>query len=62
VEKNQVQPDHLEEMLQGRLTGVREPTIAIHADRTVPIEHIVMVMNIAKRNSYKVILATSPEN
>ena len=62
VEKSEVQPLQLETMLRARLGETKEPTIAIHADRTVPIEHIVMVMNIAKRNNYKVILATSPEN
>ena len=62
VEKSEVQPPQLETMLRARLGENKEPTIAIHADRSVPIEHIVMVMNIAKRNNYKVILATSPEN
>jgi biopolymer transport protein ExbD len=62
IEKSEVQPPQLETMLRARLTDIKEPTIAIHADRSVPIEHIVTVMNIAKRNNYKVILATSPEN
>ena len=29
--------------------------------KTVPIKEVVAVMNIAKRNHYKVIMATSPE-
>lgn len=36
-----------------------ETTISLHADKTVPIEEVVKVMNIAKRNDYKLILATS---
>jgi len=61
VERMPVDPEGLETVLQAKLRGAKEPTIAIHADRTVPIEHIVMVMNIARRNAYRVILATSPE-
>ena len=38
-----------------------DPTFSIYADRTVPIEEVVNLMNIAKRNQYKVILATAPE-
>ncbi len=38
-----------------------DPTFSIYADETVPIKEVVQVMNIAKRNHYKVIMATSPE-
>lgn len=38
-----------------------DPTFSIFSDESVPIKEIVQVMNIAKRNHYKVILATSPE-
>jgi biopolymer transport protein ExbD len=61
IEKAPIDPAMLETTLEARLTGIKEPAIAIHADKSVPIEHIVMVMNIARRNNYKVILATSPE-
>ncbi len=38
-----------------------DPTFSIYADESVPIGQVVQVMNIAKRNHYKVILATQPE-
>ena len=38
-----------------------DPTFSIYADESVPIGEVVQVMNIAKRNHYKVILATQPE-
>lgn len=38
-----------------------DPTFSIYADETVPISEVVAVMNIAKRNHFKVILATRPE-
>ena len=51
----------VEESLQSILHNEEDPTFSIYADKTVPIEHVVDLMNIAKRNKYKVILATSPE-
>lgn len=38
-----------------------ETYIALHADKSVPIEQVVNVMNIAKRHQIKMILATAPE-
>lgn len=35
--------------------------ISLHADQTVPINEVVKLMNIARRNKYKMILATAPE-
>lgn len=61
VEKTPVDILQLEALLQQKVGKTPEPVVAIHADRTVPIEHIVEVMNIARKNNYKVILATSPE-
>ena len=49
--------DELVELLQSD----EDPTFSIYSDQTVPIKEIVAVMNIAKRNHYKVILATQPE-
>ena len=49
--------DGLLELLQAE----EDPTFSIYADETVPIKEVVQVMNIAKRNHYKVIMATSPE-
>lgn len=51
----------VEEELQELLQDEESPTFSIYADRTVPIEEVVKLMNIAKRNNYRVILATSPE-
>lgn len=51
----------VEDELVGLLQSEEEPTFSIYSDETVPIREIVQVMNIAKRNHYKVILATSPE-
>ncbi|MBR4788100.1 MAG: biopolymer transporter ExbD [Bacteroidales bacterium] len=55
-ELNQVEDD-----LIGLLQNEEDPTFSIYSDTSVPIGEIVQVMNIAKRNHYKVILATQPE-
>ncbi len=61
VGKNVVTLGQLEPILQKELKFRVEPTISVNADKSVPVEHVVNVMNIAKRNKYKVILATAPE-
>ena len=56
-----VQFSDLEDGLVGQLQSEEDPTFSIYSDETVPVREIVAVMNIAKRNHYKVILATQPE-
>jgi biopolymer transport protein ExbD len=53
--------DRIEDELIDLLQTEEDPTFSIYADETVPIREVVAVMNIAKRNHYKVIMATSPE-
>ena len=53
--------EEVEAQLQELLQENEDPTFSIYADKTVPVEHVVNLMNIAKRNKFKVILATSPE-
>ncbi|MFO7923569.1 MAG: biopolymer transporter ExbD [Bacteroidales bacterium] len=59
VETTPVDVADLEWVLQERLAGEDEPTISLHVDRSVPMEQVVIVMNIAKDNRYRLILATS---
>jgi biopolymer transport protein ExbD len=51
----------VEDELIGLLSQEEDPTFSIYSDQTVPVGEVVQVMNIAKRNHYKVILATQPE-
>ena len=51
----------LEDGLIDLLQTAADPTFSIYSDETVPVREIVGVMNIAKRNHYKVIVATQPE-
>jgi biopolymer transport protein ExbD len=61
IETTPVNFEQLELLLQAKLRGVSEPIIALHADKSVPVEHVVKVMNIAQRNKFKLILATTAE-
>jgi biopolymer transport protein ExbD len=51
----------IERLIQEELKEEEEPTLSLHVDKTVPMEQVVNIMNIAKRNQYRIILATSPE-
>ena len=63
IEKDIVPFNQLERQLRikvGRVTNVEDaPTISLHVDKSVPMEEVVKVMNIAKNNKYRLILATS---
>ena len=61
VELEQVKGiEGVERALQARLEGQEDPTISLHCDKTVAIDEVVKVMNVAKDNNYKLILATQP--
>jgi biopolymer transport protein ExbD len=60
INENQVIESNLENELKQVLTKQLEPAIILHADKTVDIEHVVKVMDIAYRNKYKIVLATKP--
>ncbi len=51
----------IEPALQKTIGNNPDAYISLHADKSVPIEEVVKIMNIAKRNKYKLILATAPE-
>lgn len=59
--KTPIKESEIEPSIQNLLQESEDPTFSICADKTVPIEEVVKLMNIGKRNQYKVILATSPE-
>lgn len=60
INENQVIESNLENELKAILANQEEPAIILHADKTVDIEHVVKVMDIAYRNKYKIVLATKP--
>lgn len=52
--------DGVARALKARLSGQENPTVSLHCDKSVAIDEVVKVMNIAKDNDYKLILATQP--
>lgn len=52
--------EQIEPLLQQKLSGQDKPSIALHVDKSVPMEEVVKVMNIAKNNKWRLILATNP--
>jgi len=61
VDNERVSEYGIEEELKKKLAGQQEPTIILRAEEGVPIEDAVYVMDIANRNSYKVVLAVRPK-
>ena len=61
VENAPVSFNQLENALRERMAGQENPTVSLHCDKSVPIDEVVKVMNIARNNDFKLILATSPE-
>jgi len=61
IETSPVAFADLERLLQVKLMDTPEPTIQLHMDKTLSIEEMVKVMNIAARNKWKLILATASE-
>lgn len=61
IEDQPIDIEYLEAALQSRVEDSPEIYISVHADRSVPIEYVVSIMNIAAKNQYKLILATTPK-
>ena len=59
INKNEVSENTIEQELKLLLNKEQEPAIILHADKTVAIEHVVKIMDIAYRNKYKIVLATT---
>ncbi len=52
----------IEPFLQNRYgVGNDEIYISLHAEKSVPWDEVVKIMNIARKNKYKLIAATAPE-
>ncbi|TRZ44298.1 ExbD/TolR family protein [Robertkochia solimangrovi] len=61
VDNVKVKEEFLETELKRRLNNVEKPTIILRAEKSVPIDNAVHVMDIANQNNYKVILAVRPK-
>ena len=60
INQNKVTAASIEQELKLLIKNEKEPAIILNTDKTVAIEHVVKVMDIAYRNKYKIVLATTP--
>jgi biopolymer transport protein ExbD len=60
IEQKRVGESVLESELLAALSSEEKPTIVLRAEKSVPVENVVKVMDIANRNKFKVILAVKP--
>ena len=61
IEDEPVQFNQIESVIKQKVADDPEVYISLHADKSVPSKYVMRVMNIAKDNKYKLILATNPE-
>ncbi|WP_342647755.1 biopolymer transporter ExbD [Mucilaginibacter sp. CSA2-8R] len=61
VEKKEVPVDALQATLASYKNIASELTIVLHVDRTVAIQDVVQVMDIAQKLNIKLVLATEPK-
>ena len=60
INERKVTENNLEQELKLLLENKQEAAIILHTDKTVDIQFVVKVMDIAYRNKYKIVLATTP--
>tara|TARA_R110000868_G_scaffold37919_4_gene133440 strand:- start:46 stop:435 length:390 start_codon:yes stop_codon:yes gene_type:complete len=60
IDQKRVGESVLENELLAALSSKEKPTIVLRAEKSVPVENVVKVMDIANRNKFKVILAVQP--
>ena len=60
IDQNQVKTNQLEAELIKILQEDKTPTIVLRAEKSVPVENVVKVMDIANRNKFKGILVVKP--
>ena len=60
IDQSKVEVQNLETELLQLLQKEAEPTLVLRAEKSVPVDYVVKVMDIANRNKFKIILAVNP--
>ena len=58
IDQSKVEVQNLEAELLQLLQKETAPTLVLRAEKSVPVDYVVKVMDIANRNKFKIILAT----
>ena len=60
IDQSKVEIQNLEAELLQLLQKETAPTLVLRAEKSVPVDYVVKVMDIANRNKFKIILAVNP--
>ena len=60
IDQKEVDVQKLESELLKLLQNETAPTLVLRAEKSVPVDYVVKVMDIANRNKFKIILAVNP--
>jgi biopolymer transport protein ExbD len=60
IDQKEVDVQKLETELLKLLQNETAPTLVLRAEKSVPVDYVVKVMDIANRNKFKIILAVNP--
>lgn len=60
INGKQVEIANIESDMKQKLNGVQNPGVVLKSDEMVPLGFVVKIMDIAKRNHYKLVIATRP--
>ena len=60
IDQKEVDVQKLETELLKLLQNEIAPTLVLRAEKSVPVDYVVKVMDIANRNKFKIILAVNP--
>ena len=60
IDQKEVEVQNLEFELLKLLQNEMAPTLVLRAEKSVPVDYVVKVMDIANRNKFKIILAVNP--
>ena len=59
IDQKEVEVQNLESELLKLLQNEMAPTLVLRAEKSVPVDYVVKVMDIANRNKFKIILAVN---
>ena len=60
IDQKEVELENLESELLKLLKNETAPALVLRAEKSVPVNYVVKVMDIANRNKFKIILAVNP--
>ena len=60
IDQSKVEVQNLEAELLELLQKEATPTLVLRAEKSVPVDYLVKVMDISNRNKFKIILAVNP--